>query len=507
MSINRMIAWAHSIRTKLVLSFLIMLAIFMLASLFSYYGEQSLLNRVNGLLAKNIALKDYSNHVDSLLLYLEKYLATTNYDMLVGYHRESQWILDQQERVLNTNGSEDNYLMLKDIESLTNSFLAAAQRAVQAKRGRNSFEYNRAFNETVRYGENIKWGIERLIAERLATDSRAHQIMLRRLRLLQRTGVILVIGALVFSMFITVWMSFRITKPLRKLAGFAETISKGDLSPPPLAVSPDKRDEIAVVTRAFNEMVSSLIRLIGEIKSQSDLEKKLQDQELQNLTMKNFLREAELHALQSQINPHFLYNTLNAGVQLAGIEGAERTAEFIDNLAHLLRYNLKKFGATVTLREEIGNLNRYFRILQTRFGKERFEFIQEIDEAATSLTIPNLTLQPLVENSLIHGLEDLERPGRIELIIKDEESYVRIMIRDNGQGIPPKKLEELNSGKQVTGHTTGIGLQNVRERLRLFFNEEGLVQIESQENIGTTITLMLPKSDAGRDQQIAHFIS
>lgn len=208
---DRFFAWAHSIRTKLVLSFLIMLAIFMLASLFSYYSEQSLLNRVNGLLARNIALKDYSTHVDSLLLYLEKYLATTNYDMLVNYHRESQWLQDARDRVLTGSSSEDNNLMRKDIESLTNSFLAGAQKAVQAKRGRNSFDYNKAFQETVRYGENIKWGIDQLIADQLVTESRAHMVVLHRLRLLQRTGVILVIGALVFSMLITAWMSFRCT--------------------------------------------------------------------------------------------------------------------------------------------------------------------------------------------------------------------------------------------------------------------------------------------------------
>lgn len=506
MSWIRIATWAHSIRTKLVLSFAIMLVIFMLAALFSYYGEQSLLNGVNGLLAKNIALKAYSNHVDSLLLYLEKYLATTNYDMLVGYHRESQWFQEAGDGILNSGHSENNLLMLKDIKSLTNSFLTVAQRAVQAKRGRNSFEYNKAFKETVRYGENIKWGIDQVIAKQLAADSRAHMVVLHRLRLLQRTGVILVIGALVFSLLITVWMSFRITKPLRQLAGYAATITKGDLSQPPLAVAPRKRDEIAVVTRAFNEMVTSLIELIGEIKSQSDLEKKLQEQELQNLTMKNFLREAELHALQSQINPHFLYNTLNAGVQLAGIEGAERTAEFIDNLAHLLRYNLKKFGGSVTLREEIDNLNRYFQILQTRFGQDRFTFIQNIDPAALVVSIPNLTLQPLVENSFIHGLEDLERPGRIELHVTDETDFVRIVIRDNGKGIPPQKLAELNSGQKVAGHTTGIGLQNVRERLKLFFNEDGLMQIESKEDIGTTITLKLPKSETGRDQHRAHII-
>lgn len=502
MNRHRIIAWIYSIRTKLVFSFFIMLAIFSLASLFSYYGEQSLLDRINGLLARNIALKDYNHHVDSLLQNLEKYLAATNYDMLSGYHRENQYFLDHRDLVLRGIDANDEYaLMMRNLESLTNSFLAGAEKAVQAKRGRNSYEYNKAFMETVRYGENIKWGIDQVIAEQLAEDSKAHLIVLDRLKVLQKTGMLLVMGALGFSLLITTWMSFRVTKPLRMLAGYAESITKGELSVQPLEVLPRKKDEIAVVTRAFNEMVASLIRLIGEIKSQSDLEKKLQEQELQNLAMKNFLREAELHALQSQINPHFLYNTLNAGVQLAALEGSEKTAEFIDTLAHLLRYNLKKLDASVSLREEIDNLNRYFQILLTRFGNTRFEIIQEIDEGATSVLIPNLTLQPLVENSLIHGLEDQERAGKIELFVRNTKENVLVTIRDNGKGISHEKLEELNAKQQVTGHTTGIGLRNVKERLRLFFNREDLIQIESEENVGTTIRLTLPKTDFNAEEE------
>lgn len=493
--------WFPSIRAKLISSFVFAIVIFSLTSLFTYYNEQRLLQKVNLLLSRNVSLKEYSDRVDHILLYLEKYLSTGNYDMLVNYHRESQDMAREFETTLESCYTDSSKFLLKNIRTLTSSFLTEAGRAVQAKRGRNSKEYNHYFNETARYGEYIKWGLGLLIQQQLAEDSRTYLRISKRLTLVQQTSLYLIIAALIFSLIITTWTTLRITKPLRKLVLYAKRITDGNLSSKPIHVTANSSDEVTVLASALNEMVSSLVRMIGEIKKQSVLEKKLQEQELQNLTMKNFLREAELHALQSQINPHFLYNTLNAAVQLAAIEGADRTSSLIDTLAHLLRYNLKNLGTPATLGEEIANLNRYFQILKTRFG-HRFEIHQDIDPSANHVLLPNLTLQPLVENSLIHGLEDLEKVGVITLDIRDMGDYVQITIGDNGRGIPPDKLKELNEMGSVSGHTTGIGLRNVRERLRLFFNRDGLLSIESMEGKGTTIRLIIPKA-TGQPNEVA----
>lgn len=497
------VSWSASIRTKLICSFLLMIVFFAVLSLSSYYGERSLINRVNMLLAKNIALKEYGNRIDAILACLEKYLATANSDMLMRFHRESQRLEGEMGGALGNSRSEKNALLLQDIESLTRSFLTSANWAVQAKRGRDSNEYNRMFLETVRLGDYIKWGIDQVITQQLADDSRAYLVVSNRLKVVQRTGVILLSVALLFSLAITTWTTFRITEPLHDLADFAKSVTRGNLHARPHKIPSRQNDEIAVVTQAFNEMVATLVRYIGELENKSLLEKKLQEQELQNLTMKTFLREAELHALQSQINPHFLFNTLNACVHLASIEGADRTARFVDNLAHLLRYNLKKLGTPVTLREELDNLARYYQILQTRFGEGRFELELAVDQALTQILLPNLTLQPLVENALVHGLEDMERGGRITLTAGDAGDLVQVTIRDNGKGISQEKLEELNQQHEA-GHTTGIGLRNVRERLRLFFNRDDLVSIESQEGIGTTITLLLPKTPRVEWEGTAH---
>ncbi|MGE5607610.1 MAG: sensor histidine kinase, partial [Bacteroidota bacterium] len=391
------------------------------------------------------------------------------------------------------DATSDNYLMLENIRKMTRSFLKQGEIAENAKRARNSAGYLHAFNEVVRYNTNIKWAIDWLIIRQLEENSRQYLLISKRLLSIQQFGLAIIITALVFSITVTVWTIFQFTKPLSKLVDAAKAISKGNLAPGPLEVSTN--DEVGVVTKAFNEMVASIGRLINEIKRKSDLEIRLQDQELQNLSMKNVLREAELHALQSQINPHFLFNMLNAGVQLAFIENADQTGEYIDKVSTLLRYSLRTLDTPVTIQEELNHLETYFFILKTRYGKERFQFSIQADPGILNYQIPLLTLQPIVENALIHGIEDLESGGKIEVKVYKEIGFILIQVSDNGLGMDSETLIHIQKGDHLSGHTTGLGLHNVRERLRLFYGQEDLFTIQSVPNQGTVIQIRLPLKD------------
>lgn len=481
---------SQSIRTKLLYPFLAMIAIFALVSIFSYYNEQFLLNQINGLLTNNIQLKDFSSNIDNAVTYLEKYLISRNFNMLREYYYYIQEIDSEYPKLAVVEETSENYLLLENIRNMTRSLLNQAEIAERAKRARDSAEYHQAFNEVIRYNTNIKWAIDRLITRQLEENSRQYLLISKRLQYIQQLGLLLIIAALIFSIAVTVWTSFHLTKPLRKLVEAAKAITKGNFSFAPLAVTTN--DEVAVVTGAFNEMVASITKLINEIKRKSDLEIRLQEQELQNLSMKNVVREAELHALQSQINPHFLFNMLNAGVQLAIMEGADRTAEFVDKVSSLLRYNLRKLDTPVSIQEEANHLENYFFILKTRYGSYRFRFLTEIEPEIANFQIPLLTLQPIVENALIHGIEELEAGGKIEVKAFKEGDWVCIEVSDNGLGIESETLARIQKGENLSGHTTGLGLQNVRERLRLFFGQDDLFAIESILNQGTTIRLKLP---------------
>lgn len=493
-----------TIRSKLLVSFLTMIAIFTLVSFFSYYSERYLLNRVNTLLTNNIIFKEFSAKIDATVTYLEQYLISRNFIMLQEYFRESQEVDALYPNLSVIQPTMENYLLLENIRNMTRSFLQHADMAVQAKRARDSSAYSQAFLEVVRYGTNINWAIERLITRQLEENSRQYLLISKRLDMIQRLGLILIIGALIFSVLVTVWTSFRLTKPLMNLVEAAGNISKGKFDAAPLKVSAN--DEVGVVTKAFNEMAADIAKLILKIKEQSDLAQRLQDQELQNLTMKNILREAELHALQSQINPHFLFNMLNAGVQLAIIEDADQTADYIDKAASLLRYNLRRLDTPVTLAEEIDHLNAYFYILSARYGKDRIKFIVELDPAISDFQLPLLTLQPIVENALIHGVEDMESGGMIIVRAFAQDNMVIIQIQDNGKGMDWETLQSLRDMKRSAGHTTGLGLHNVRERLRLFFQVEDLLRISIVPEGGVLVELRLPlvnvSGKEGEDENI-----
>jgi two-component system sensor histidine kinase YesM len=479
-----------SIRSKLLYPFLTMVVVSALVSFFSYYNEQLLLRRINALLTNNIKLMNFSTNIDNSVSYLEKYLVSRNFSMLQKYYYYTQAIDSEYSKLEVVDATSDNYLMLENVRNMTRSFLKQTETAEKAKRARDSVGYLHAFNEVVRYNTNIKWAIDWLITRQLEENSRQYLSISKRLLDIQQFGLVIIISALAFSITVSVWTIFQFTKPLSKLVDAAKAISKGNLAPTPLEVSTN--DEVGVVTRTFNEMVSSISRLITEIKHKTDLEIRLQDQELQNLSMKNVLREAELHALQSQINPHFLFNMLNAGVQLAIIENADKTAEFVDKVSTLLRYSLRTLDTPVTIQEELNHLETYFFILKTRYGNERFQFSIRTDAGVLNHQIPLLTLQPLVENALIHGIEDLESGGKIEVKVYKEVGFIVIQVGDNGLGMDSETLTRIQKGDHLSGHTTGLGLHNVRERLRLFYGQEDLFTIQSIPNQGTTIQLRLP---------------
>ncbi len=211
------------------------------------------------------------------------------------------------------------------------------------------------------------------------------------------------------------------------------------------------------------------IRLMEETKSRAELEKAL--------------KEAELKALQSQINPHFLFNTLNTISRLALLEGASKTQEVVFALAELLRGSLSRVGQTAPLKDELNYIRNYLLIQQTRF-RDRIKVQFDIDESCLDTEIPLLTLQPLVENAIVHGLEPKEEGGQLWIRALKLGNQVQIEVADNGLGMPAEVVEEITKLDLVRSgrtHLTGIGVSNVykdsgaKTRLKsCFFHQNGL---------------------------------
>jgi sensor histidine kinase YesM len=245
-------------------------------------------------------------------------------------------------------------------------------------------------------------------------------------------------------------------------------------------VAADQADGTGTETdRLRAELNQARTRLVEELKTTAAL--------------RDELRHMELRALQTQINPHFLFNTLAAISAQATIESSPATAKLVVALSRLLRYNLRRLKDTVPLREELAAVHDYLLIQRARFeGRLRVEESVAADIADTR--VPVLSIQPLVENAVLHGLEGVE-DGVLRLSGRRRGSFVEIEVGDNGQGMTPQRLAEVIAQREAgTGlaHTTGLGIYSVDRRIKYYFGSQYGLEIDSRPGRGTRVLVRLP---------------
>ncbi|ADL13740.1 sensor histidine kinase [Acetohalobium arabaticum] len=247
--------------------------------------------------------------------------------------------------------------------------------------------------------------------------------------------------------------------------------------------------EMSATTLIQKQLHFKNYQLMQEVNNRMEVEKNLQ--------------QAELKALQSQMNPHFLFNSLNIIARLAFLEGADQTEEMIHSLSDLLRYSLRK-EEIVTLGEELNYIKDYIKIQKARFG-ERIEFVIDVDEDLLSYKIPFMSLQPLVENGIIHGLEPKDESGKIEILSEEAEDKLIIKVVDDGIGIKQEKIREIIEARERTvteTHTSSMGINNVHQRLKHYYGSKYGVQIYSTKGEGTEVRISFPKLESGGDDDV-----
>lgn len=486
----------YGIRKKLIMYFLITILLMGVTSVFSYYSARTVLKNTNKIITDYSYLNNLGNEVNNLMTELEKYLTTASSENLLNYYRYYNRLLEIGRQIPRTREFDNDQLALKDIGNMLDELMTETDKAVQAKRGRISSRYISHFERSNEISEYIRLYKNNLLDSKLKSGSEKYQSINERMNYIIYLNLLIIIAAIIINLFIAVISTYRLTRPISKLSRSAEKIAEGDFDIE--LTQTHTGDETDILAGAFIKMVNSIRVYIDELKRQAEFEKRLKEQELSNLKIESLLKEAELKFLQSQINPHFLFNTLNAASQLAMIEGADNASEFIENIAQLFRYNLKSSEELVPLRDEIEYVKNYMQILKIRFGK-RIEFISDIDEDALDVKIPRITIQPIVENAYIHGLQDFERPGEIRLNVKSEKDSIIIEIIDNGLGMDKASIDKIllqDSEEKISEkHITGIGISNVLQRLEILFNiqdKEKLIAIESRPGCGTKVTLKIP---------------
>lgn len=285
-----------------------------------------------------------------------------------------------------------------------------------------------------------------------------------------RTLLVGVVVSVVILLVLGLVLAKSITRPLACLTGQMLQLVHEDANTP-RSRDPQVRNEVTLLQSGFSIMRSKLDSLIAE-----------------NVRVEREKRETEIRALQSQIRPHFLFNTLNS-VRMAILNrNSEKAAEMIYELSGLLRMTIVKGDELVTLQEEIAGVMHYVHIIQLRHGMN-FVVETKIDPELINLRVPNLLLQPLVENSIVHGFEYLKEPGRIRITANEEDGFTVLRILDNGCGFCDKAdFSATRSGQRMSG----IGMENVEQRMKLYFGEKSCMKIKRLENTWTTVELWLP---------------
>ena len=294
--------------------------------------------------------------------------------------------------------------------------------------------------------------------------------------------LILCICMMLFLGVTSILVSIDFLKPIKKLVKAMERMSIDNIKNSYIEV--DRTDELGFLHKTFNNMAKEIDHLVNWIYREQ-------------LTRK----EAEIKALQSQINPHFLFNTLESINWMARLNNVPEISDTVSDLSSLLEASIGRDDRLITMEEEFVYIDKYINLLKRRFD-DRITLIKEIDPTVLYLPIPRLLIQPLIENAVQHGIENVRSNGVITLTAKINEDNITIEVIDNGSGISNEDLIRLNKGLEMDNATyfktfgskksKSIGIENVNRRIKLFYGDKYGVKIESKQHIYTKVSVILP---------------
>lgn len=423
----------------------------------------------------NRYLNDYFNEAelkttdgfnDSTLFILSRF-NTTGYDAI---------------RIINEiQGSAKSLEEYLWIQSVLNSLLNYREEANSAIR-----EHNNGINVNQNKANQMYEYINIYIDELLERTSQTREIEYAKLfsewNKSKNVTVMLLIIMTILTFMTGSLLSGYITDSIKRIINLHNRVGGGDY-----VLDESERisdDEVGQLNQSFQNMQKNIKEQMDILNEKAIMEKRLYKEELLNIEMQKALNEAKYAMLQSQINPHFLFNTLNIISRKAMFNDSDAAVRLIGALSELFRHSLIDVSEKVTLEKELNVIQEYLYIQKARFGPRlTIEYINEVEDLNTIL-IPPLIIQPVVENAIVHGIEPLEQNGKITIVVEKLAKHIYIRVRDNGHGIDEDVIKKIKTAKKPG---MGIGLPNVKQRLKYFSNEESFFIESSAE--GTMVTL------------------
>lgn len=481
----------NSLRSQIVFSAIIGIAIIIVSIVYTLIITVRLQQIVNDQFRVERTFQELQEEVVAIRTPLLNYLSSRSSEALSDLFAQEQSL----RRLVPTDTpiyANENRIAEREMYALLASYLDSIQRAIDLKRARDIGAYTTLYEEMTALNEHIVERIDRLSLAGLRTELSSFATIIETSRRLLFWNLAIIILAFLGS---TLWISIsiqRVVEPMNQLSLMAGEISSGNFEVEDIQI--DTVNEVGAVIAAFNTMKHDIRQYIAELSRRQELEQGYMEEKLRNLKMGHVLKRMELYTMQAQMNPHFLFNTLNTGVQIAITEDADRTAEYMEHLAAFFRYNLRERNLIVPLRREIEGLEEYLYILRIRFARSITFSLDVPEELLDECRVPSLILQPLVENSVIHAFKGIEGVGHISISVRRESSVIFLSVRDNGIGITPETAARLllPHDRDVDQGSKVMGLENVIHRLYFFYpDHDDVVAIHQPETGGTEILIRI----------------
>ena len=460
----------------------------------SYYSIQNLGDSYKS----NSELTHFSQAVSTTEKAMENYLNYRTFESIDAYYNSRTKIEDYftnfQDFPSKNEVAHKEYI----VHQLTDAFLYYSNLAISARRANNETEISLNYKYAMDSYNYLTSQILELNNLQLQQNAARYDENQSRILFSNTLSIIFFLvfsGMIFFVLYLTITS---IMEPLADISEVAHKVARRNFDVP--LFNRTTNDEIGTICTAFDRMIISIREYIDTIWEKARTEAELKEKEIE---MQALYTDAQLRALQNQVNPHFLFNTLNTGAQLAMMENADKTCYFIEQVADFFRYNIQQQERLVSIDEELGLVDNFVYIMKVRFGN-RLEFTKEIPDGTFPQQIPSMTLQPLVENCIKHGLKNTR--GKVTLKLEIEDKYIVISVSDNGEGMPKKTREAVF--KAVASETTrlpqevlddnsthnGTGLISVFLRLQLQFHRYDLFDITGGDNgEGTKFIIKVPK--------------
>lgn len=487
-----MFPWGNTIYKRTMRFFLIMMLITLTFFSLMYKVSENIRTTYASYLDSFYFVNSIDQQSENLLFSVQQYLTNRTKKAKDNVEKEIQSIQSYIPNLNNNSFDEHDMIYIDHIRKLLNVYVEEAERTILLASDENTDLYAEGYLRLKEVHSWIQEEVSLYISKKLIMYNKVYENTMILQYWLDKMfwSLLLFLGSFIF--YHALRFSGSLAQPIRLVASHAQKLAEGQFNSS-LPESSNQIDEVKVLLRSFNNMQKQLQERIWVMKEKERLQKKLQEEMIKSAEKLRLIQESELKYLQSQINPHFLFNTLNMLSKSALLEGAALTSDLIVTTADLMRYSFKETkDGIVLLRDEINHARNYCDILQARFGKDKVRFIFDIDERYYDLCLPKLTLQPLIENAFIHGLLHGEIQGNITVYIKDIEDHLALCVEDDGVGIQTSTIQCNANGEKLKAN--GTGLKNVQRRLELFYHQRAYLDIQSRApSKGTKVCIVFPE--------------